>query len=474
MSTSLPWTKEFIAASTNAKVISEVHPGFARIETDTRKLQKGDFFIALKGDAFDAHSFVAQAVEKGAAGVLVHKWEEAWENYRFKTNFYLVKDTLTALQDMAIFHRRHLKTWLAAMTGSNGKTTTKEFSAAILKNFRNVHWSHGSFNNHWGVPFTLLDLKPEHNVGLIEMGMNHSGEIKRLMEIAEPDCVVCTMVGRAHIEHFGSIDKIADAKAEIYENAKKSAVGIFNIENPYTRRMSEIYGPKMAKQITFSSQDKTADIFLQVVGQTLDTIQLRGCILGKLGDRTLNLFGVQNVVNISAAAGIGLAAGLSSDQIWENLKQCKSYWGRNQKIELSSGAQVLFDAYNANPDSMYALLENVKSLTGFKRKIGFFAQMKELGNFSKQEHEKLGEYAAQAGYEQLYFYGPDHESFKTGVGNKKFDGELETHPDFSKDWVNELKGSFTAGDLLTFKASRGMEMERVVQILDPALDFHKE
>ena len=200
----LEWTK--------GKAFSEKELTFKGLGTDTRKDLTGQLFVALKGESYDAHDFCAKAVAAGATGVLIHRMPEDLETLRSQVSVIVVKDTLLALQDIAHEVRVESKALVVGITGSNGKTTSKEFCAAVVGAAKMVHYSKGSFNNHWGLPFSILEEPPGTQVSILEMGMNHAGEITRLCEIATPDIVVCSTVGRSHIEYFGTIEKIAEAK----------------------------------------------------------------------------------------------------------------------------------------------------------------------------------------------------------------------------------------------------------------------
>lgn len=455
---------------TGGVIVNAKESVFKSIGTDTRQNLTGHLFIALKGEAFDAHQFLLQAVDQGAAGVLIHDLSEDQKAILNKTTIIKVEDTLRALQDISSWVRYQYPGKVLALTGSNGKTSTKEFTAQIMSPFLNVHWSRGSFNNHWGVPFSLLELEKEHDVAVIEMGMNHAGEIRRLVEIADPDVVVCTMVGRAHIEFFGSQEKIAEAKEEIYKDSRVDSVAIFNLDNEFTRQMweREKHRNPSRPRITFS-ENESADVQLKLKEINFEGLRLEGIIRGVSGEVFVPVFGKQNITNLLSAACLALAAELTPEQIWEGLKNCRSHWGRNQKVNLASGALALFDAYNANPDSMEALLENVKDIQA-PRKIGVFAQMRELGNMSEHFHEVIGEKAGQSGFAKIFFYGDDFEAFQKGILKSGFQGEAYTQKDFTEDLANKLSSDLKPKDFVVFKASRGPKLERMLLPCEP-VDF---
>lgn len=459
-----------LLAVTGGEVLNEMATEFETIGTDTRQNLTGQLFIALKGESFDAHQFLVKAVEQGAAGVLIHELPEDQKWILNKCTIIRVPDTLRALQDISSWVRYQFRGQVLALTGSNGKTSTKEFTAQILSEFKKVYWSQGSFNNHWGVPFSLLGLEKEHEVAIIEMGMNHAREIERLVEIADPDVVVCTMVGRAHIEFFGTQEKIAEAKQEIYKYSRPTSMAIFNLDNTFTRKMMvEEKERHPSRQVITFSEVEAADIQLRLKEITFDGLKLEGQISGVPGEVFVPVFGKQNITNLLAAASLSMAAGLTPQQIWQGLKNCRSHWGRNQKVNLASGALALFDAYNANPDSMEALLENVKDIQA-PRKIGVFAQMRELGNLSQHFHEVIGEKAGQTGFAKIFFYGDDFESFKKGISKSGFQGEVYTQKEFTDELAKKLSSDLKPKDFVVFKASRGPKLERMLLPCDP-VDF---
>lgn len=462
-SSSAPWTCSVadLVKATGAQVVASLRDSFSGVGTDTRKDLKGQLFIALKGDQFDAHNFVPQAVQAGAAVLLVHEWRDAWQPFTAQATFLKVSDTLLALQAFAQVWRRQHKFKVIAITGSNGKTSTKEFALALFKNKFATHASKGSFNNHWGVPLSILEAGPKQTHLILEMGMNHAGELTRLCKIAEPDIVVCTTVGRAHMGELGSQEKVAQAKEEIYL-AAPNAIHVFNLDNEWTMRMQA--HSKNKNQVTFSSFIPKADVHLRAQRLGWDGIDVVGHIRGVKGHSWVHVFGRHNVVNLMAASALALAAGFSAEEAWQYLPLLHdTAWGRNQVVPLNNGARVLFDAYNANPDSMTALLKNLYEMDVVGRKFLVVGDMKELGSFAPAAHEELGERAGSVDFEGIWYIGEHAESFAKGL-------EKVAHPNFfvhssdvdqaiNKQFLNLLR----EGDLVAVKASRGVALERVVE-----------
>lgn len=464
-----------IEKATGAKVLSSKTEKFSGIGTDTRADLSGQFFIALKGEAFDAHGFLDKAVAQGAAGLLVHEENELTKKLQGQVTILKVPDTLKALQQLGNWARHQAHGKVVAITGSNGKTTTKEFTAALIATAKTVHVNKGSFNNHWGVPFTLLQLDPNKEVAVVEMGMNHAGELTELVHIAEPDVVVCTMVGRAHVEFFGTIEKIAEAKEEIYNAASDKTTRIYNLDDPQTHNMYVRGKEKFpqSKMLTFSSEDPKADVHLMISSMTMNEIFVKGMIAGQEGQARVQVFGAQNLTNLMAAATLGLSVGMTPSQIWAGLPECKTNWGRNQLVHLKSGAQMIFDAYNANPDSMKALIDNVKLLTVTGKKIGVFGQMREMGSASANLHTELGERVGVAGFDKVYFIGDDADAFTQGLKKVGYIKPALIQKDFTDDAGKDLAQTLHNGDIAVVKASRGTKLERFVFPCEP-LDFSEK
>lgn len=461
----MKWTLEQIESWTQGKIISQRQTAFSELGTDTRTDLKNKIFIALKGESHDAHDHLAQAIEAGAALLIVHHWPEKFHSLSEKVSVLRVEDTLQALQSFAHHYRKSLKTKIIGITGSNGKTTTKEFTAQILSQYKKTHFSQGSFNNHWGVPFTLLSLPADADFAVVEMGMNHYGEISRLVQIADPDVVVCTMVGRAHIEFFGTRENIAKAKSEIYMDSRPDTVRIFNQDQDLTFDMMYPVAKKFpqSRMLSFSEKNNEADVYFKIDELHMRQMSISGLIAATPGQALVPVFGRQNLVNLMAAANIAYVCGVKPEQIWQALPQCKTAWGRNQFIETTIGAEILFDGYNANPDSMEALLANVPLLKCVGKKIGVFGQMKELGEQAAAAHVSLGDLVGSSGFQAVYFIGEDHKNFEKGLVASGFKGEFLIQADYDQAMGERLGAGLEAGDLVVMKASRGARVERFLE-----------
>ena len=466
-----PWHFETVKQVTAAKLLSQHQELFSGIGTDTRKDLRDQLFIALKGDAFDAHAFLAQAMKAGAAGLLIHDESLVTPQILEQATVFLVKDTLLALQALARHYREKHSAVFLGIAGSNGKTTAKEFTAALIAQHRRVHSAKGSLNNHWGVPFTLLATPEETDVAVIEMGMNHVGELALLANIARVDAAVITTVGIEHIEHFGSLDKIAEAEEEIFVHSSADTCRVYNMDNAYTAEMQSMHTQHFpsAPQLRFSSKDSSAEVFLQVTSAGPEHLTVKGKIAGVAGEATAPVFGKHNVTNLMVAASLGLAAGLTADQVWSALPACRTNWGRNQWVHLRSGAKLLFDGYNSNPDSMAALMSNLGLLSA-SRKIGIFGQMRELGALSSKYHREVGELVGRSGFDLVWFVGEDQWAFAEGLTASGFRGEKKLSERFDEHVAREIASNVKPIDTIFVKGSRGVELERFVKVCDP-LDF---
>lgn len=480
-------TLEELVSGSEAKVVSQFERTFSGVGTDTRADLNGKIFVALKGDTFDAHDFLDKAVAAGATALLVHRLPENAKGLGDKVTIVQVDDTLRGLQRLGNFWRRKLGretgVKILGVTGTNGKTTTKEFAAAVLGAKFDVQWSRGSFNNHWGVPISLLSIDSGHQVAVIEMGMNHPGELTELVAIAEPDAVLVTMVGRGHLEGVGSIEGVARAKAEIYEHASREATRIFNLDNEHTRAMLETWGKGRApgKVLTFASPawakkaGQALDVSLEIASQSFDSLVVRGEIRGTTGEATVTVFGSHNVTNLMAAASLALVCGMTPQEIWKALPLCKMAWGRNQWVNLASGARALFDAYNANPESMSAAVDNFAALapkTG-GRKMAILGEMRELGEQSPALHRELGERVARAGFDAVAFIGPHHADFEAGLNTAGFSKKLFVSDSYEKSLAPRMLPVLDREDIVLIKGSRGMQLEKALKDLKP-LDFEEK
>lgn len=458
------WSIDDLVEGTGGKVLQRGAKPLLGVGTDSRSDLTGKIFFALKGPSFDAHEFVGMAVQKGAAAVVI---SQKILKVDADVAVVQVEDTLKALQDFGLWHRSRWSGKLIGLTGSNGKTTTKEFIKTILSQKYPCLATVGNLNNHIGVPLTLLELRNTHKFAVIEMGMNHSNEIKLLCELSKPDIVLVSNVGRAHIENFADgIEGIARAKEEIYENAPPKATRIYNMDNKFTALM-RARAPGNCEVITYSSYDKDVDVTLKEKVLTMDYVEVQGKIRKEPGHVKIPAFGRQQVSNAMAAASVALACKIEEPLIWTGLTQCRGIWGRGQLVDLEMGAKVLFDAYNSNPDSAQMAMDNFSKLSARGKKYIVAGSMLELGDLAPSAHYQLGEQMADSGPEAVLLVGQFCREMEAGLRSKGFNKNIMISENFDEKLATAFGKVLSTGDLVLVKGSRGMKLERVVQCWNP-------
>jgi len=410
--------------------------------TDTRKIQENDIYFALKGDNFDGNTFAEKALELGASCCVVDDKRIAKTN----SKFILVNDVLSTLQDLAKYHRRQLHYPIIALTGSNGKTTTKELTRAVLSSKYNVKATKGNLNNHIGVPLTLLGFKIDLDFGIVEMGANHQKEIEFLSSIAEPDYGVITNFGKAHLEGFGGVEGIIKGKSELYDFLTTSNNTVFiNTDDQKQRQQIGNYN----KVFTFGKNPDNDCVVTLKEANPFVQINYNGLIIKS------HLIGDYNFGNIAIAIAIGQHFEVSSEQIKDAIEDYKPKNNRSEII-LKNTNRIILDAYNANPTSMLAALKNFKQLDADNKWL-FLGDMFELGNAAATEHQAIVDYV-EANFEaNIYLVG---ESFHaTTIASKS-----KTFKDFEslKQIIKTIRPNNAS---ILIKGSRGMALERVLDVL---------
>lgn len=415
---------------------------YESVSTDTRQLQAGSLYVALKGEHFDAHAFLAQAAAKGAAALLV----EAESSLALPQ--IVVADTRRALGDLARLWRRQFTLPLIAVTGSNGKTTVKEMLAAILGQLGETLATEGNLNNDIGVPLTLLRLRPHHCYAVVEMGANHSGEIGYLASVAEPHTALITNAGPAHLEGFGSLPEVARAKAEIYSALPETGQAIINAD--------DAYAPFWREQTTHCQRiefglDTEADVRGEwFARENLLRIETR---IGS-SDIRLPLYGRHNASNALAAAAAALSIGVGPQEIKQGLETMQPVRGRLCPRPGIGGMEILDDSYNANPGSLAAALNVLCSMPG--RAWLVLGDMAELGRDGERLHRDMGRLARESGVERLFALGKLTAEAVAAFGDR---GRLFNDVD---ELVDELIGLSGTDVNVLVKGSRAMRMELVV------------
>jgi UDP-N-acetylmuramoyl-tripeptide--D-alanyl-D-alanine ligase len=463
------WSLAEILAATGGKVIrAGKMPRFGEIETDSTKVKHNSIFVALKGERHDAHRFVGEAVRRGARCVVVNR---ALPLATFgRATVVKVDDTLRALGDLAHYRREKLAPKVLAITGSNGKTTTKEMVAAILEagsldgeSLRGrVLKTEGNFNNLVGLPLTLLRLHKRHRVAIVELGTNHPGEIGRLAEIADPDMGIITSVAPAHLEGLSSLAGVAREKGALYRKVRADGAIAVNLDDPRVRRLGASF---TGKKLTYGRRGEIRALSRRMrAANGMEFVLQAGRARRKI---RLNYLGQHNVTNALGAAALTLGAGVSLAAVRRGLEKAKPLSMRMQ-IESWRGVGVINDAYNANPGSMKAALETLSEINCRGKKIAVLGDMFELGKHSRKEHRELGKTAAQAKIQHLYLLGGHAgEVLRGAVGAGMRPEQISIGVDHS-DLARQLRHQVKCGDWLLFKGSRGMNMERVLHELKGA------
>lgn len=392
------------------------------LTTDSRHCPEGSMFLALKGETFNGNAFAAQSLAQGCRYAVVDEPQYAsTENPRI----ILVDNCLETLQKLANYHRRRLGTRMIGVTGTNGKTTTKELIATVLGEKFKVLYTQGNFNNHIGVPLTLLRLKPEHEMAVIEMGANHPGEIKTLVHIAEPDYGIITNVGKAHLQGFGSFEGVIRTKGELYDflREKGNATIFIQNENPYLN--------KIAAGLTCVRYGQTPG--LDVTGKVVACspfLHFSWTAEGISHDVQTHLIGAYNLDNSLAAVAIGRYFGVEDTKICHALSSYVPQNNRSQLVHTASNTLIV-DAYNANPTSMMAALENFRQMEA-AHKVAILGDMKELGEGSHEEHQKVVDFLKECGFERVMLVGPEFggtaSSFEHYKDVKEVEALLAAHP----------------------------------------------
>ena len=412
------------------------------ITTDSRDCPQGSIFFALKGDTFNGNQYAAAALEKGCAYAVVDEAEYAVDN-----RFVLVPDVLTALQQLANEHRRALGTKIIGVTGTNGKTTTKELIATVLSKKYNVLYTQGNFNNHIGVPKTLLRLTKEHEIAVIEMGANHPGEIKTLVDIVEPDCGLITNVGKAHLEGFGSFEGVIKTKGELYDflRTKSGAKVFIDADNEHLMGIAD--GLELVK---YGVDTKAGDVVVKGEVKACDPF-LRFTWNG--GEVQTHLIGAYNIYNMLAAATIGLHFGVTPEQVNEALAGYVPSNNRSQ-LTVTDRNKLIVDTYNANPTSMMAALRNFTLMT-VSPKMAILGDMRELGSVSAAEHQKVIDYLKKEHIDDVWLVG--EEFGKTVCSYRKFHNVDEVK--------QELNTNPVTGKYILIKGSNGIKLFELPELL---------
>ncbi len=437
---------------------------FPGVTTDTRAIRPGELFVAIRGATHDGHHYLAEAVQRGAGAVVV---ERIGAEQPLACGIVVVRETLAALGDLAAFHRRRRTARVLAVAGSNGKTTTKEMTTAILHEAfgaDDVLHTHGTQNNLVGLPLTLLRLGASQRVAVLELGMNGPGEVWRLAEIAAPDVGVITCVAPEHLEGVGSLHGAAEAEAELFRRLRPSATAVVNADDPLVVAAAASFPGRVMRFGT--GGDVRAE---QVQDRGLEGSAFRLCLGTVATDVRLPVPGRHNVGNALAAAALASLAGAPLDAVRAALERFEPPSMRMQVQRLPNGVTVINDAYNANPASMAAALQTLRASTAARR-VAVLGEMRELGDETERAHVELGHAAATAALDLLVAIGPFAGLVRAGAEAAGMAPErIVVTPDHTEAG-ERVRAAVRAGDLVLLKGSRGATLEAVLGYLTGEAD----
>lgn len=430
----------------------EIYKKHPVVTTDSRVCPRGSIFFALKGERFNGNQFAESAVEKGCAYAVVDEWEnDKPENPRV----IVVENVLETLQKLANFHRKKLRITIVGITGTNGKTTTKELIASILSKEFKVAFTQGNLNNHIGVPLTLLSINKSHEIGVIEMGANHPGEIRELCEIAEPNIGLITNIGKAHIEGFGSLENVISTKCELYDFIREHEGKVFvNKDNSTLSEKSE-----GMDRILYGRDDPGLFVSGTLSAET-PFLHFDWNFFEHPHRVKTHLVGEYNLDNALAAAAIGKYFGINAELISSALEAYEPKNNRSQ-FERTERNDLIIDAYNANPTSMKTMLEFFSKIKSDLPKAVILGEMKELGAIAEVEHRKMLDYLRGQSFDKIYLVG---SVFTGGVS-----GSIATENTLAfervEQLIEELKQHPLAGYYVLLKGSHSVHLEKAIAFL---------
>ena len=442
------------------------------LSTDSRNIAQDQLFLALKGEKYDGHDFITQAVDQGAAGAVMAKGYQPEIPAGKNPVLMAVTDTLRALGDLGNWWRQQHPIPLVAITGSVGKTTTKEMTACILERSTQTLRNEGNLNNLIGLPLTLLSLQETHQRALLEMGMNRPGEIARLTEIANPDIGLITNVGRAHLEGLGSVEAVARAKVEMLEKISGKSQVILNGDDLTLMKEASRF---KRKTITFGlgSDHPIHAEKIRSLGEKGIVFKLQ--CFGQSSDVVLNVPGVQNVLNALAASAIASCFEEPLDGIVQGLNRFKGIKGRFTISHLSKDVTLVDDTYNANPSSLRAAMDTVREIaTDASKVIVGLGEMLELGNETIPAHLEAGHMVAELGASFFMAMGEHARQMIEGAVSKGFPSEKAVVINSHKDMVRKIEDVMRPGDIILLKGSRKMQLEKVAEGLREDLPLDEQ
>ncbi len=438
------------------KELYEIYKAHPVVTTDSRNCPEGSIFFALKGETFDGNKFAVAAIEKGCAYAVVD--DKTIEH----PQTILVDNVLDTLQQLARYHREQLNIPFVGITGTNGKTTTKELVATVLSKKYRVHYTQGNFNNHIGVPLTLLSIKPDCEIAVIEMGANHSGEIKTLANIALPTCGLITNVGKAHLEGFGSLEGVINTKKELYDNLAERGGHVFvNAANPYLTNIINNF-QLSTFDFQFSTYSSNPDVAADLNGRLLRCapyveFEWHSQLSTFNFQLSTHFVGAYNLDNMLAAITVGLHFGVAEEDICAALSEYAPANNRSQLTKTERNTLIV-DAYNANPTSMMAAIDNFDIMEG-ENKMAILGDMLELGEQSEIEHQNIVRRLMESKIERIILVGKEFKKACETLGVNKF----EIIESLGDDFKSQL--SVLNSQLILLKGSNGIGLYKLIPYL---------
>ncbi len=459
----IPWTVAEILKATGGELFcGDSNDTFAGVSIDSRRISVEDLFIAIKGDVHDGHSFIEDVLKKGIGGLLIEKnrARKLPEREFLKSGItcITVNDTGKALGDLAAFNRKRTHVSVIAITGSNGKTSTRNMTTGVVSRRFCTLSTQGNLNNEIGLPLTLLNLNRHHRWAVLELGMNRPGEIDRLAQICLPDLGVITNIGPAHLEGLGSLDAVMQAKGELLGKIKPEGTAVLNADDPRLLKLAET----TSRNVLLFGVSADAAIRAESIKKKTSGLSFVLVLPGERIWVDLKTPAVFMISNALAAAAVGHLLGLTAGEIKDGLEIFEPVPGRMNILKTGKGVQIIDDTYNANPGSMEAAIKTLKSLKGQGRGILIIGDMLELGEHAESLHREMGAKAAGSGIERIYVTGDYAENVVTGA----LDGHMDSGDIFKgtrEEIIEDIIDRLHAGDWILVKGSRGMAMEKVVE-----------
>lgn len=449
--------EEIVKAVGGILISGEINTEFYSISTDSRKIKEGDLFIPLAGERFDGHDYIESSLEQGAYGSLTQKdVEPLCGKVLIK-----VSDTMKALRDLAEYYRKKYEIPFVGITGSVGKTSTKEMVSAVLSKRFNVLKTQGNFNNEIGVPLTVFNLDTSHEVAVVEMGMSGFGEISRLTSIVKPDIAIITNIGLSHIEKLGSKNNILRAKMEVFEGLNEKGLVILNGDDKLLYGLNNLL---KFRTVFYGMEDG-----LHYQAYNLESLGEKGSTFDiQLENREYRVKipvpGIHNVYNALAGIAVGIELGISPEKIIAGIEE---FSPGNMRLNVlnQNGLKIINDAYNASPQSMEAAIDVLKDISSEGRTFAVLGDMLELGDISYSAHVDIGRYAVSKGIDYVVAVGENGRNIAHGAIEAGAEEQRVFEFKENADAGRFLKGFLKSGDVLLVKGSRGMRMEEIVNIL---------